>query len=207
MDQSQVADNVGLTSRCDLLQQKGEYLTSALCVHRQSANTITCQKCRVRKQKRKRKRTIVPTDLWLRFLQRWVGSLFMCGCSVGTSAFYSGNPDFCFPWEADLCFITLYSNLLLTWTHAPRPAHYLSLPSLLACHPQPPVTAFTITCLICPVWPRGCTSWIVDLEMLGAAYPLIQCNIPEDLNLQQHSCENLKSCTIVVLSDWLWPVH
>jgi hypothetical protein len=30
--------------------------------------------------------------------------------------------------------------------------------------------------------------------MLGALYPGTQRNIPEDLNLQQHHCENLKSC-------------
>ena len=86
-------------------------------MHRQNANTVTCQKCRVIKQKRRRKRTIVPTDSWPRFLQRWVGSHFMCGSSVGTSAFNSGNPDFCYPWEADLWFnlsVVLYKLRAVT---------------------------------------------------------------------------------------------
>lgn len=77
-----------------------------------------------------------------------------------------------------------------------KASHYLLLPSLLACHPHHPVAALTITYLICPVFPRGCTSWIVDLEMFGAAYPVIQCNILEDLNLQQHSFENLKAVRV-----------
>jgi hypothetical protein len=29
-------------------------------------------------------------------------------------------------------------------------------------------------------------------------YQFMQCNIPEDLDLQQHFCENLRSCKVVV---------
>jgi hypothetical protein len=33
-----------------------------------------------------------------------------------------------------------------------------------------------------------------SFELCGTTFPVTQCHNPEDLNLQQHCCENLKSC-------------
>jgi hypothetical protein len=52
--------------------------------------------------------------------------------------------------------------------------------------------------------------WRWHLTMSGIIHPMTECHIPGDLNLQQHHCENLQSCTSLIYLkafETIWSMH